>query len=115
MTEVYYGDLSHIPAADLEHIDEISRKHIVSIKMEPGDTLLIDNYRCARRSLLPLAVLERRCAGRILASRACSAQGVFSCFFLLPVCRVSSCNANWGVSGCAATAKPLVQRSARPA
>jgi hypothetical protein len=45
MTEVYYGDLSHIPAADLEHIDEVSRKHIVAMKMEPGDTLLIDNYR----------------------------------------------------------------------
>jgi hypothetical protein len=45
MTEVYYGDLSHIPAADLDHIDDISRKHIVSLKMESGDVLLIDNYR----------------------------------------------------------------------
>ena len=47
MTEVYYGDLSRIPAADLDHIDEVSRKHIVPLAMKPGDTLVIDNYRCA--------------------------------------------------------------------
>jgi hypothetical protein len=46
MTEVYYGDLSRISAEDLDHIDEVSRKHIVPLSMQPGDTLLIDNYRC---------------------------------------------------------------------
>jgi hypothetical protein len=45
MTEVYYGDLSRISAEDLDHIDEVSRKHIVPLSMQPGDTLLIDNYR----------------------------------------------------------------------
>ncbi len=29
----------------MDHIDEISRKHIVDFKMESGDMLLVDNYR----------------------------------------------------------------------
>lgn len=45
MTDVYYGDLSPIPAADLEHIDQVSRKHITSIKMQPGEVVFVDNYR----------------------------------------------------------------------
>eukprot|EP00285_Hemiselmis_virescens_P013717 CAMPEP_0173394518 /NCGR_PEP_ID=MMETSP1356-20130122/27900_1 /TAXON_ID=77927 ORGANISM="Hemiselmis virescens, Strain PCC157" /NCGR_SAMPLE_ID=MMETSP1356 /ASSEMBLY_ACC=CAM_ASM_000847 /LENGTH=429 /DNA_ID=CAMNT_0014352919 /DNA_START=1 /DNA_END=1290 /DNA_ORIENTATION=+ len=45
MTEVYYGDLSHIAPADLDHINEVSNKHIVDFKMEKGDVLLVDNYR----------------------------------------------------------------------
>jgi hypothetical protein len=45
MTDVYYGDLSAIPAEDLEHIDEVSRKHIVSLPMKPGDVVFVDNYR----------------------------------------------------------------------
>ena len=30
---------------DLEHIDEVSRKHIVSVPMKPGDVIFVDNYR----------------------------------------------------------------------
>jgi len=45
MTDVYYGDLSGIPKEDLEHIDEVSRKHIVSVPMKPGDIIFVDNYR----------------------------------------------------------------------
>lgn len=45
MTEVYYGDLSQISGEDLEHIDDVSRKHIVDFKMQTGDVLLVDNYR----------------------------------------------------------------------
>jgi alpha-ketoglutarate-dependent taurine dioxygenase len=30
---------------DLEHIDDVSRKHIVDFFMQSGDMLLIDNYR----------------------------------------------------------------------
>jgi len=45
MTEVYYGDLSHISEADLDHINEVSNKHIVDFRMEQGDVLLVDNYR----------------------------------------------------------------------
>jgi len=45
MTDVYYGDLSKIPADTLEHINEVSNKHIQNLEMGPGDVLLIDNYR----------------------------------------------------------------------
>merc|ERR1711988_1333305 len=43
MTEVYYGDLSPIPPADLDHINEVSEKNIRKIPMQPGDVLLCDN------------------------------------------------------------------------
>jgi len=45
MTDVYYGDLSKIDGATLEHINEVSNKHIQNLEMGPGDVLLIDNYR----------------------------------------------------------------------
>jgi hypothetical protein len=45
MTDVYYGDLSKIPPATLEHINDVSNKHIQNLDMETGDVLLIDNYR----------------------------------------------------------------------
>lgn len=45
MTDVFMGDLSHIPAADLDHINEVSQKSIVRCEMKPGDVLLVDNYR----------------------------------------------------------------------
>lgn len=45
MTDVYYGDLSYLPAKHLEHINEVSNKHIETIAMKEGDVLLIDNYR----------------------------------------------------------------------
>jgi len=45
MTEVYYGDLSKISKEDLDHINEVSNKHIVDFRMEKGDVLLVDNYR----------------------------------------------------------------------
>lgn len=45
MTEVYFGDLSPIPAEDLDHINEVSEKNIQRIPMQAGDVLLCDNYR----------------------------------------------------------------------
>lgn len=45
MTDVYYGDLSAIPPEDLQHIDAVSRKHIVEVPMKPGDVIFVDNYR----------------------------------------------------------------------
>jgi len=45
MTEVYYGDLEKIPAEDLDHINEVSNKHIVNMAMKEGEVLLVDNYR----------------------------------------------------------------------
>eukprot|EP00929_Paragymnodinium_shiwhaense_P033643 TRINITY_DN1843_c0_g1_i1.p1 TRINITY_DN1843_c0_g1~~TRINITY_DN1843_c0_g1_i1.p1 ORF type:complete len:485 (-),score=145.87 TRINITY_DN1843_c0_g1_i1:259-1713(-) len=45
MTDVYYGDLSKIPATDVMHINEVMEKNIVEMMMEPGDVVLLDNYR----------------------------------------------------------------------
>jgi len=45
MTDVYYGDLSKIDGATLDHINDVSNKHIQNLEMGPGDVLLIDNYR----------------------------------------------------------------------
>ena len=45
MTGVFYGDLSPIPAEDLDHTNEVSQKNIRDIPMQPGDVLLCDNYR----------------------------------------------------------------------
>jgi hypothetical protein len=45
MTDVYFGDLSYLPPKYLDHINEVSNKHIETIAMQPGDVLLVDNYR----------------------------------------------------------------------
>ncbi|KAJ8600196.1 hypothetical protein CTAYLR_001985 [Chrysophaeum taylorii] len=45
MTEVFFGDLSPIPADDLDHINKVSEANIAHIPMQPGDVLLCDNYR----------------------------------------------------------------------
>ncbi|KAJ1456451.1 hypothetical protein M885DRAFT_439572 [Pelagophyceae sp. CCMP2097] len=45
MTEVYHGDLSAIAESDLDHIDAVSRANIARLAMQPGDVVLVDNYR----------------------------------------------------------------------
>merc|ERR1719221_714616 len=45
MTDVFYGDLSQIPPADVEHINEVCERNIVPIMMKRGDVILLDNYR----------------------------------------------------------------------
>ncbi|MAD25627.1 MAG: hypothetical protein CMO44_15820 [Verrucomicrobiales bacterium] len=45
MTEAYYGDMTRIDDSDLLEIDRASRENIVSILMQPGEVLLVDNYR----------------------------------------------------------------------
>ena len=42
---MFYGDLSDIAAEDLQNIDEVTRKNLVSVLMEPGDVVLVDNYQ----------------------------------------------------------------------
>ena len=44
-TDMFYGDLSDIAAEDLRNIDEVTRKNLVSVLMEPGDVVLVDNYQ----------------------------------------------------------------------
>jgi len=45
-TDMFFGDLSEIPAEDLDEIDRVTRKNLVSVLMEPGDVVLVDNYQC---------------------------------------------------------------------
>ena len=94
MTEVYYGDLSRISAEDLDHIDEVSRKHIVPLSMQPGDTLLIDNYRCVGLEYAragrgwPVACSSLRCC--VLSLRCC-VLSLRSCVFSLRCSVFSYC------------------------
>ncbi len=45
VTNMFYGDLSAIPEADLQHIDDLVMDNLVSVLMEPGDVVLVDNYQ----------------------------------------------------------------------
>jgi len=45
-TDMFFGDLTCIPNEDLDHIDEVTRKNLVSVLMEEGDVVLVDNYQC---------------------------------------------------------------------
>jgi len=44
-TDMYYGDGTDISKEDLEHIDAVTRKNLVSVLMEEGDVVLVDNYQ----------------------------------------------------------------------
>lgn len=44
-SDCFFGDGSVIPAEDLKHIDEITRKNTVPVLMKQGDVVLLDNYR----------------------------------------------------------------------
>ena len=44
MTETYYGDLTPIPRKDVEHVNEVTERCMVRLKMQPGDIVLLDNY-----------------------------------------------------------------------
>ncbi|GMI34034.1 hypothetical protein TrCOL_g3512 [Triparma columacea] len=45
MTDVFFGDLGSLNAEECEEIKRVSEKHITALPMEPGDVLLVDNYR----------------------------------------------------------------------
>lgn len=46
MTEVFYADtMEPLSLEDCEIIKRVSEKHITALSMEPGDVLLVDNYR----------------------------------------------------------------------
>ncbi|KAL1527943.1 hypothetical protein AB1Y20_009314 [Prymnesium parvum] len=45
-TDMFFGDLSEISPADLEHIDEVTRKNLVAVPMSEGEVVLVDNYQC---------------------------------------------------------------------
>jgi hypothetical protein len=46
MTEVFYADtMEPLTLEDCMEIKRASEKHITALSMEPGDVLLVDNYR----------------------------------------------------------------------
>jgi len=46
MTEVFYADtMDPLTLEDCQEIKRASEKHITALSMEPGDVLLVDNYR----------------------------------------------------------------------
>jgi len=45
-TDMFFGDLSEISQADLEHIDEVTMRNLVAVPMQKGDVVLVDNYQC---------------------------------------------------------------------
>lgn len=46
MTEVFYADtMEPLTLEDCNEIKRVSEKHITALSMEPGDVLLVDNYR----------------------------------------------------------------------
>jgi len=46
MTEVFYADVMEpLSLEDCNEIKRASEKHITALAMEPGDVLLVDNYR----------------------------------------------------------------------
>lgn len=44
-SDMYYGDDGAIAAADLDAMDELTKRHTVSLRMAPGDAVLLDNYQ----------------------------------------------------------------------
>jgi len=45
MTEVYWGDLTKIEQEVLDHVNAVSEASITRVPMQPGEVLLLDNYR----------------------------------------------------------------------
>eukprot|EP00448_Togula_jolla_P003243 CAMPEP_0170603190 /NCGR_PEP_ID=MMETSP0224-20130122/18783_1 /TAXON_ID=285029 /ORGANISM="Togula jolla, Strain CCCM 725" /LENGTH=473 /DNA_ID=CAMNT_0010928061 /DNA_START=45 /DNA_END=1466 /DNA_ORIENTATION=+ len=44
-TDTYYADNgTRVEDDRLEHLDEVTKKSVVTVKMEPGDMVLLDNY-----------------------------------------------------------------------
>jgi len=46
MTDVFFGNLDEVPGELLQKVNEACEKNIVHVPMQPGDVLLIDNYKC---------------------------------------------------------------------
>ena len=42
----FFGNLDEVPGELLQKVNEACEKNIVHVPMQPGDVLLIDNYKC---------------------------------------------------------------------
>lgn len=45
VTDMYYGDGTPIAKEDLDHINDVTMSNLVSVPMEQGDVVLVDNYQ----------------------------------------------------------------------
>lgn len=43
-SDMFFGDDDPLTAADLDHLDDITNKHMTYVAMRPGDAVLLDNY-----------------------------------------------------------------------
>lgn len=44
-SDMYFGDGQDLDDAQLKHLDDVTTKHTVYLKMQPGDAVLLDNYQ----------------------------------------------------------------------
>ena len=42
---MFFGDDGELTDAQLEHLDEVTKKNIKYVKMSEGDVVLLDNYK----------------------------------------------------------------------
>jgi Taurine catabolism dioxygenase TauD, TfdA family len=45
-SDMFFGDDGDISDATLKHMDEITMKNVRFVKMNEGDVVLLDNYKC---------------------------------------------------------------------
>jgi len=45
-SDMFYGDDGEIDEEDLRHMDEVTMKNVQFVKMNHGDVVLLDNYKC---------------------------------------------------------------------
>merc|ERR1712029_530372 len=45
-SDMFYGDDGEISGEKLKHMDDVTLKHIRYVKMNKGDVVLLDNYKC---------------------------------------------------------------------
>mmetsp|Transcript_17523 Transcript_17523/g.24716 ORF Transcript_17523/g.24716 Transcript_17523/m.24716 type:complete len:453 (+) Transcript_17523:164-1522(+) len=45
-SDMYFGDDGDISDDDLKHMDEVTMKNVMFVKMTEGDVVLLDNYKC---------------------------------------------------------------------
>jgi Taurine catabolism dioxygenase TauD, TfdA family len=44
-SDMYFGDDSPLTEAQLQNLDSVTKQHVLYVKMQPGDVVLLDNYQ----------------------------------------------------------------------
>merc|ERR1712176_1440931 len=45
-SDMFYGDDTELTAHELKHLDQVTKKNSIYVKMTEGDVVLLDNYKC---------------------------------------------------------------------